>query len=400
MRDNQGWDQGRDQGRRGEVAVAYLDHAASTPVRPEVLEAMLPCLRDGHANPSGVHRLARAARRCLDEARESIAADLGCAPGEVVLTSGGTESDNLAVRGVHARSGGSLVVSAVEHHAVLRPAEELGALVAPVDGAGAIDLAALEALLDPAVRLVSVMLVNSEVGVVEPVDRVVGMVRALAPAAVVHTDAVQAPLWLDVAAATAGCDLVSVTAHKLGGPRGIGALVVREGAREAMAPLFGGGSQEWGLRPGTENVAGAVGMAVALRAATRDRDAVVARVGALRDRLADGLVALGALEPPGRRAARVVGNAHVRFPGVEAEELLLLLDREGVAASAGSACASGAHEPSHVLTAMGWSPAAAREAVRFTLGWTTTAGDVERLLAVLPGLVERLGGVRGAVAPA
>lgn len=378
--------------------VTYLDHAASSPVRPEVVEAMLPCLHDAHANPSGLHRLARAARRRLDEARESLAEDLGCAPGELVFTSGGTESDNLAVRGVQARSGGTLVVSAVEHHAVLRPAEELGALVAPVGPDGVIDLTALEALLDPSVRLVSVMLVNSEVGVVEPIERVVGLVRAHATEAVVHSDAVQAPLWLDVAAATAGCDLVSVTAHKLGGPRGIGVLVVRDGAREALSPLFGGGSQEWGLRPGTENVAGAVGMAVASRAARRERAELAGRIGALRDRLVEGLLALGAVEPPGSRSARVAGNAHVRFPGVEAEELLLLLDREGVAASAGSACASGAHEPSHVLTAMGWTAAKAREAVRFTLGWTTTEADVERVLSVLPGLLERLGGVRRPVA--
>lgn len=381
-------------------SVTYLDHAASSPMRVEVLEAMVPCLRDAYANPSGLHRPARAARRRLDEARESLAESLGCAPGELVLTSGGTESDNLAVRGVHARAGGGVVVSAVEHHAVLRPAEELGALVAPVGADGVVELAALEGLLDETVRLVSVMLVNSEVGVVQPVERVVALVRARAPEAVVHCDAVQAPLWVDVAAATAGCDLVSVTAHKLGGPRGIGALVVRDGARDALSPLLRGGSQEWGLRPGTENVAGAVGMAVAARCATEERAGLVARVGGLRDRLVDGLVALGALEPPGPRAHRVAGNAHVRFPGVEAEELLLLLDREGIAASAGSACASGAHEPSHVLTAMGWSPAHAREAVRFTLGPTTTDADVDRVLEVAPRLLEQLGGVRRAAAPA
>jgi cysteine desulfurase len=381
--------------RPHEVGVlSYLDHAASSPMRPEVLEAMLPFLASVHANPSGVHRSARAARRSLDEAREDLAETLGCAPGELVFTSGGTESDNLAVKGVHARRGGTVVVSAVEHHAVLKPAEELGAVVAPVGPDGVIDLEVLGTLLDPSVSLVSVMLVNSEVGVVEPIERVISLSRARAPEALVHCDAVQALLWLDVSAATAGCDLVSVTAHKLGGPRGIGALVVRASAREAIAPILRGGSQEWGLRPGTENVAGAVGMALAARRASEERAQLNARVAALRDRLADGLVALGGLEPAAGRAQRVAGNAHIRFPGVEAEELLLLLDREGIAASAGSACASGAHEPSHVLSAMGWSPTQAREAVRFTLGPTTTAVEVDHVLSVLPGLLERLGGVR------
>lgn len=380
--------------------MTYLDHAASSPLREEVLEAMVPHLRAGYANPSGVHRAARAARRQLDEAREDLAETLGCAPGELVLTSGGTESDNLAVRGVHARRGGTVVVSAVEHHAVLRPAEALGALVVPVGPDGIVDTDALAAALDDEVRLVSVMLVNSEVGVIEPLSSVVALARERAPEALVHCDAVQAPLWLDVAAETAGCDLVSVTAHKLGGPRGIGALVVRDGAREGMAPLLSGGSQERGLRPGTENLAGAVGMAVAARRSRAERAELVARVGALRDELADAFVALGGLEPPVPRSARVAGNAHVRFPGIESDELLLLLDGEGIAASAGSACASGAHEPSHVLTAMGWSPAEAREAVRFTLGPTTTKHDVDRVLGVLPGLLDRLGGVREAVAPA
>lgn len=388
----------REGPSRPEVRPTYLDHAASSPMRPEVLEAMLPYLRGAHANPSGVHGGARAARRSLDEAREGLAGALGCEPDEVVLTSGGTESDNLAVRGVHARGRGRLVVSAVEHPAVLQPATALGAAVASVGADGVVDLDALGAILDPSVALVSVMLVNSEVGVVEPIGDVVALARERAPHAVVHCDAVQAPLWLDVAEATSGCDLVSVAAHKVGGPRGIGALVVRRSARGAIAPILGGGSQEWGLRPGTENLAGAVAMATAVAIATAERPGTVARVAGLRDTLADGLVALGGVEPASR-AQRVAGNAHVRFPGVEAEELLLLLDDRGVAASAGSACASGAHEPSHVLRAMGWSPSAARQAVRFSLGPTTTAEDVAHVLGALPELLDRLGGVREERAP-
>ena len=374
---------------RQEVRPTYLDHAASSPMRPEVLEAMLPYLRGAHANPSGVHAGARSARRSLDEARETLAAALACEPDEVVLTSGGTESDNLAVRGVHARGGGRVVVSAVEHPAVLRPAAAAGGVVVPVGADALVDLDALVALLDPSVGLVSVMLVNSEIGVVEPIRDVVALARERAPRAAVHCDAVQAPLWLDVGEATSGCDLVSVAAHKLGGPRGIGALVVRRAARAAISPILGGGSQEWGLRPGTENLAGAVGMAAAVAMALAERPAVAARVAGLRDRLADGFVALGGVEPA-PRSGRVAGNAHVRFPGVEAEELLLLLDDRGVAASAGSACASGAHEPSHVLTAMGWSGAEARESVRFSLGATTTVAEVDHASRVVADAVERL----------
>jgi cysteine desulfurase len=375
---------------------AYLDHAATTPVRAEVIEAMLPFFSDSFANPSGAHSAARRARRALDGAREELAGLLGCEPWEVVFTSGGTEADNLAVQGAVSGRPGPVLVSAVEHRAVLAPAQLVGAQLVGVRPDGVVEPEALAAALDAcsargaAPTLVSVMLVNSEVGVVQPVPELLGVVRERAPEALFHTDAVQAFTWLDVAALTAGCDLVSLSGHKIQGPKGIGVLVVRERAARVLEPVLRGGGQERELRAGTQNVAGAVAMAVAARLAAAERDEVVARVAELRDRLADGLAeSTGALEPAPRRL-RVAGSCHLRFPGVVGEELLLLADAAGVAASTGSACASGAREPSHVLLAMGWDRRSAREAVRFSLGPTTTAGEVDLALEVVTGAVARL----------
>ncbi|MDP9388453.1 MAG: aminotransferase class V-fold PLP-dependent enzyme, partial [Actinomycetota bacterium] len=268
--------------------VAYLDHAATTPLWPEAREAMLPFLTDRFGNPSGSHRVSRDARQALDEARESVAACLGCSPAEVVFTGGGTEADNLALAGVWAARPGTVVCSAVEHHAVLHGCGALGGRVAPVGRSGVVDLDALAALLDDGVSVVSVMLANNEVGTVQPVAAVAAVVRDVAPAAVVHTDAVQAFPWLDVAALAAGADLVAVSAHKFGGPKGVGALVVRDGVE--VRPLLYGGGQERDRRSGTHNVAGIVGMAAAMRATVACREATVARVRALRDRLGDGLL--------------------------------------------------------------------------------------------------------------
>jgi cysteine desulfurase len=376
--------------------MAYLDHAATTPMRPEAVEAMLPFLTARFGNPSGAHATSRAARRALDGAREELADVLGCEESEVVFTSGGTEADNLAVLGTVAGRPGTVLVSAVEHRAVLAPARVVGAHLGPVAADGTIDLAALAALCEGAaergrpVTLVSVMLVNSETGVIEPVAGVIRTASQHAPDALVHTDAVQALAWLDVALLAEGCDLVSVSAHKFGGPKGVGALVVRERAAPILRPVLHGGGQERELRPGTQNVAGAVAMATAARLAVSERAATVERVAALRDRLADGLVAsVGAIEPSSREL-RVAGSCHLRFPGVSAEEVLLLADREGVAGSTGSACASGAREPSHVLLAMGWDEHAAREAVRFSLGATTTADEVDQALDVVTRAVTHL----------
>jgi cysteine desulfurase len=368
---------------------AYLDHAATTPMRPEAVEAMLPFLAERFGNPSGSHSVSREAKKALEEARDTVAECLGARPAEVVFTGGGTEADNLAVAGAHAAGPGAVVCTAVEHHAVLHAAGALGARVAPVTPRGAVDLDALAALLDPGVRVVSVMLANNEVGTVQPLAEVAALVRERAPEAVLHTDAVQAFLWLDVARLAGPADLVAVSAHKFGGPKGVGALVVRDGVR--LDPIVHGGGQERGLRSGTHNVAGIVAMAAAMRAVVAERDGLVGRAGGLRDRLADGLLAsVPGTTETGDRALKVAGNCHVSFDEVESEALLVLLDGAGVCASAGSACMSGAMEPSHVLTAMGVSEERALGSLRLSLGATTTDADVDLALTAVPAAVARL----------
>ena len=369
--------------------LAYLDHAATTPLRPEALEAMLPFLTEQFGNPSGSHRVSRAARRAVDEARDTAAECLGCEPGEVVFTAGGTEADNLALAGVQASRGGEVVCSAVEHHAVLHTTTALGGRVVGVGPDGVVDLDALASGLDEGVSVVSVMLANNEVGTVQPLADVADVVRRTAPRAVLHTDAVQAFPWLDVAALASPAGLVAVSAHKFGGPKGVGALVVRDGVE--LHPVIHGGGQERDRRSGTHNVAGIVGMAAAMRATVDGRAATVARVGQLRDRLADGLLAAvaGAVET-GDRASRVAGSCHLRFAGVESEALLVLLDDAGVCASAGSACASGAVDPSHVLAAMGIPRHDALSSLRLSLGVTTTDDEVDVALKTVPEAVARL----------
>jgi cysteine desulfurase len=380
------------------VEVAYLDHAATVPLRAEALEAMLPLLGPTFGNPSGAHRVARAATAALETARESVAADLGAEPGEVVFTAGGTEADNLALLGAARAArdrgrGDGVVVSAFEHKAVLAAADRLAAegfrvSRAPVTPAGLVDPGDLADRLDERTAVVSVMLVNNEVGTVQDLEALLRLTRARAPRAVLHTDAVQGAPWLDVAGLAAGADLVSVSAHKLGGPKGSGALVVRGGV--PLVPLLEGGGQERGRRAGTSNVAGAAGLAAALRCAVATRTETNARVGALRDRLAAGVLAIDGSWSNGDPGAKVAGNLHVGFRGVEAEALLVLLDRAGVCAAAGSSCSSGASEPSHVLAAMGLDRAAALSCIRLSLGSTSTAADVDRVLEVLPPAVQQL----------
>ncbi len=360
---------------------AYLDHAATTPLRPEAAGAMLPWLTERFGNPSGSHAIARAARAAIDESRDVAAAALGVEPGGVVFTGGGTEADNLAIAGVLARRPGVVVCSAIEHHAVLHAAEAAAAhagrpgacecRVVPVHPDGTVDLDALTAALDPTVSVVSIMLANNEVGTIQPLARIARLVRRHAPNAVLHTDAVQAFPWLDVAVAAASADLISVSAHKFGGPQGTGVLAVRGDV--ALAPLIHGGGQERDRRSGTHNVAGIVGLAAAMQATVATRDATVARVGRLRDRLADRLLRHipGATET-GDRSHKIAGNCHLCFEGIESESLLVLLDDAGLCASAGSACASGAMEPSHVLVAMGIDRTRALGSLRLSLGHTTT----------------------------
>ena len=373
----------------GGDGVAYLDHAATSPLRPEALAAMLPYLTEHFGNPSGSHSVSRRALRAVDESREVVGALVGCDPGEVAFTSGGTEACNMAVLGVRAATGGEVVCSAFEHHAVLDTVESVGGRTVPVTPGGIVDLDALDRLLDRDVRLVSVMLANNELGTLQPLAEVADRVRRAAPEAVVHTDAVAAGAWVDLAAEAGEVQLVSLGAHKFGGPKGVGALVVRRGT--TLAGLMHGGGQERDRRPGTHHVAGIVGMAAALQAAVSARPEESARVQGLRDRLAQGLCASveGALETVGG-GRRLPGTCHLLFEGVDQEELLVLLDQGGVCASGGSACASGALEASHVLLSLGLSSARARQAIRFSLGWSSTGADVERALAVVPKAVARL----------
>ncbi len=401
---------------------AYLDHAATTPMRPEAIEAMAPFLDQRYANPSGAHRMARDARRAVDEARDEIAGLLGARPGEVVFTSGGTESDNLAVFGAGRAAPGSsgtvapsmggrpgvAVCSAVEHHAVLDAVEVCDGRTVAVDRTGRIDLDDLAAVLTaeaaraeagegPGVRLVSVMAANNEVGTLQPLGAVVELVRRLAPDAVVHTDAVQAFCWTDVAEWCADVDLLTVSAHKFGGPKGVGVLVARDGVD--LAPRQVGGGQERGRRSGTQDVAGIAALAVAARSTAENRAAETERVAKMRDRLLDGLVTsvpglvetgavVGAAGPD--RGGRVAGTAHVCIAGVESEALLFLLEREELYASAASSCSSGAMEASHVLAAMGVDPELAVGSLRLSFGWSSTEAEVDHALRVIPAAVEQL----------
>ncbi|MGH9298133.1 MAG: cysteine desulfurase family protein [Acidimicrobiales bacterium] len=378
----------------------YLDHASTTPLRPEVREAMEPFETTNFGNPSGAHRVARTARRAVDEARETLAAVLVCEPGEVVFTSGGTEADNLAVTGaaVHAIGAGAeaplVCCSAVEHPAVREPVKWLGGVEVPVDGDGVVDIDLLHAVLEVEsgrIVLVSVMCVNNETGVIEPIEAAAALVHEVAPDALFHTDAVQALPWLDISIATARADLVSVTAHKVGGPKGTGALVVRQAARSRLAPILRGGPQERELRPGTHDVAGIVGFAKAADLATAERESTEAATRKLSERLLGGIVeTVPGSHPAVQDAERVAGIVNLYLEGASSEEMLLLLDDAGICASAGSACASGALEPSPVLLAMGKDPAEASCHLRFSLGRETTEAEIEETVAAVGDCVSRL----------
>ena len=380
---------------------AYLDWAASTPMRPEALEAMVDAARTGFGNPTGSHHAARVARRIVDDARDQVADALGVEPSQVVFCGSGTEADNLAVFGAHHRTGGGRVAcSAVEHHAVLHPVEHLGGTVLGVDPQGQLDLEQLASICDEDLALVSVMLANNESGVIQPLEPIRAVLDDKAPNALLHTDAVQAFPWLDVAVAAASADLISLSGHKFGGPKGVGVLVVRDRHR-IDAQILGGG-QEFELRSGTHNVAGIAAFGAAAQAMAAERAAVVERVGALRDRLVRGLrdavpgLVESAIDPvPGEApfevgVTKVAGSAHVCFPGIESESLLFMLERAGVYASAASSCASGAQDPSHVLAAMGYPRELAAGSLRLSLGFGTTDDDVDRALAVIPDAVHQL----------
>lgn len=371
--------------------ITYLDHAASTPMRPEAIEAMMPYLAGTYANPSGSHRFARQARKAVDESRDTVADVLGCKPNEVVFTGCGTESDNMAITGALARSDGIAVCPADEHPAVLDVVEHHGGAVVSVDSSGRVDLDALASTLNAHddVAIVSVMTVNNEVGSVNDIAAVSKLVRRHAAGALFHTDAVQAPCWVDLREITPHVDLLALSAHKFGGPKGVGVLVERGGPK--VDPLIFGGGQERERRSGTHNVAGIVAMATALRLTDEERSAEIPRITALRDRLTDGLLTRldGVIETV-PRADKVAGSAHVCISGIESESLLFLLDEANVCASAASACASGAMEPSRVLAAMGIDRDVAMGALRLTLGHASTDADVDRGIEAIVDAVTRL----------
>ncbi|HOS03040.1 MAG TPA: cysteine desulfurase family protein [Candidatus Hydrogenedentes bacterium] len=379
--------------QQGAMSRIYLDHNATTPVDSASFEAMLPYLRDSFGNPSSVHAWGREARVAIDRARRQVAALINAEPDEIVFTGGGTESTNAAlVGGMMGISASTLVVSAVEHLAVLGPAEHLasrgaGVRRAPVDGNGCLERESLDALFPHASFLVSVMLANHDTGALQPLREVVDLAHARG--GIVHTDAIQAAGRVPIDVKQLQVDLLSLSAHKLYGPKGVGALYVRR--ETPFTPLLRGGRHEDGRRAGTENVAGIVGFGVACErvapSLTTDADAV----RGLRDRLETEVLArIGGASVNARDAARLPNTSSIRFDGVEADMVVMALDLEGIAVSAGSACTSASREPSHVLRAMGQTPEQARSAVRFSFGRANTQTDVCTTVETLVRVMARL----------
>jgi cysteine desulfurase len=378
--------------------ITYLDHAATTPVRPEVREAMLPYLGDeAFGNPSSPHRFGRAARAGIEEAKRLVAQALGAEPNQVIFTSGGTEADNLAVIGaaLAARERGGpfrVAVCATEHKAILAAAHAVAHLggeeiVLPVGADGVVDEAALDAALARGVAIVSVMWVNNEVGTIQPVARLAERCRAAG--VTFHTDAVQAFGKIPVSVRDVPCTLITISGHKIGAPKGIGALVVRD--RRAIEAIIHGGGQQFGLRPGTENVPGIIALGRAVELAAAEQQDLAPRLGAVRDDLEGRLATLVPdARINGRDGKRAPHVVNVSIPGTDSEAMLMHLDLAGIACSAGSACSTGSVEPSHVLTAMGVPRELGVAALRFSFGRTSTSADVEALAAALPRIVEKV----------
>ncbi|HYU08867.1 MAG TPA: cysteine desulfurase family protein [Gemmatimonadales bacterium] len=380
--------------------ITYLDNAATTPVRPEVLEAMLPYLgSEAFGNPSSAHRFGRAARAGIEAAKRAVADAAGAEPNQVVFTSGGTEADNLAIIGaaLAAKDRGApfrVAVSASEHKAVLAAAhavQHLGGeeIILPVTASGLLEHEALDKALDRGVAIVSVMWVNNEVGTVQPVAQLATRCRGAPPGVLFHSDAVQAFGKVPVSLHDSGCALLTISGHKIGAPKGIGALIVRD--RKAVEAIIHGGGQQFGIRPGTENVPGIIGLGTAARLAAAEQQSLAARLRELRDELERrvlGIVPDAVIN--GWQGERAPHISNVSIPGTDSEALLMHLDLAGIACSSGSACSTGAVEPSHVLTAMGVPRELGVAALRFSFGKDSTIEDVEAVAAVLPRVVEKV----------
>lgn len=378
---------------------AYFDHAATTPLDRRVLGSMIPVLEEGWGNPSGIYREAQYARALLDQARDDVAGVLECSPSEVVLTSGGTESDNLAIRGAalaRRHAGRHLITQATEHHAVLHVMEQLERegfelTVLGVDSDGVVDPDTLASAVREDTTVVSIMAANNEIGSLQPIAEIARAVKERNRRTIVHTDAVQAAGAVDIRPDVLGVDLLSLTAHKIYGPKGAGALYVRR--RTPLEPLQLGGGQEEERRAGTESVAQAVGLAKALELAESERAQRTEHASELRNRLWRELnerVHPIRLNGPADWSRRLANNLNVSFPGVEGESILLQLDLEGFAASSGSACSTGSTEPSHVLSAIGLDPDTAHSTVRLSLGQSNTAEQVDAIAAAIEQITARL----------
>lgn len=376
------------------TARIYLDNAATTAVRPEVADAMQHFVSECPYNPSSVHAEGRAARAALDQARERVARCLGARPKEIVFTASGSESDNLALAGVSAAAPQSarFVSTVTEHHAVLHALEALRSTgctveLLPVDQQGRLDAQAFEAALVPETRLASVAYANNELGTIQPISQLAAAARARG--VLMHTDAVQAAAYLPIDVEELGVDLLTLAAHKFYGPKGAGVLYVREGT--PIAPIVHGGPQEHALRAGTENLAAIVGLACALELALDERTKASARVATLRDKLERAVTErIPGARVNGAQAHRTPHISNMSFLGVESEQLLLRLDLDGIAVSAGSACASGAVEPSHVVAALGLAPECTRGVVRFSLGRATSETEIDCTVKVLEQAVSDL----------
>jgi len=374
----------------------YLDYAASTPVLPEVTEAMVAVLRGDFGNPSSVHAYGRAAREIVEDARDRVATSVGASPAEIIFTGGGTEADNLAIKGAASKlrgNGDHVITSAFEHHAVLDSVEWLGrngfeVTVLPVGADGIVDPDQVAAAVRPSTVVVSIMAVNNEIGTAQPVAAIGRAVKGVNPSTLVHTDAVQMLGNMPVDLHELGVDFAAFSAHKFGGPKGVGFLYARSHA--PVEALLHGGGHEGGRRSGTLNVPGLAGLGSAAEIAAKEVDHKIERVGALRARLWAGIKdSIKGARLNGHPSKRVPGTLNVSFSGADGETLLLLFDSAGIACSAGSACQSGAIDPSHVLLAIGVPRDIAAGSVRFSLGRESTDSDVDAVLEVLPGIVER-----------